>query len=138
MFTFIGLLQFFSLQTFAATSLQMSSFKRHHFLVLVYSAHCKFCQRFIPIVKNFEIKNRWPGVAFTADTASPLWPDVERLNSRLKYAWFGNHVQVPALFLYSDDGTISLISLGYLNQASLEQRLKVFITRVIKREAKSA
>jgi hypothetical protein len=136
---FIGVLYFFVLPALAVaiTPTQLSLFKRHHCLVLVYSAHCHFCQRFIPVVTAFEQQHHWPGVAFTVDTASPLWPDVERLSRRVQYAWFGGHVQVPALFLYSDVGTISLISLGALTPVELEQRLSIFITHVLTDEKKS-
>jgi thiol-disulfide isomerase/thioredoxin len=138
-YIFIIGLHFFSLQGFAAiTPEQLNAFKQHHFLVLVYSAHCKFCQRFIPIVKQVEQQHHWPGVAFTIDSPSPLWPDVERLTNRLKESWFGQHVQVPALLLYSDSGVISFVSFGYLNQAALEKRLNIFIANLITHEASDA
>lgn len=119
------------------TPQQLARFKKHHFLVLVYSAQCQFCQRFIPVVKQFEIQHQWPGVAFTIDAPSPLWPDVERLPNTLKKAWFGAHIQVPALFMYHDTGTIALVSIGYLDQAALTNRLSQFIENVLKSEMKT-
>ena len=92
-------------------------------LVLVYSAHCPYCQRFIPVVKAIQQKSALSLISFTVDEPSPLLPESAPITPPLIKRWLGHDIKVPALFLYSDTHRLYPVSVGFLSQSQLNSRL---------------